>query len=40
MNETEVFVSDISLPEVKERVLVEHPHSLAMIKRLKKLTSP
>lgn len=39
MNETEAFVSDISLPEVKERVLVEHPHSLAMIKRLKKTTN-
>lgn len=39
MNETEEFVSDISLPEVKERVLVEHPHSLAMIKRLKKTTN-
>lgn len=39
MNETEGFVSDISLPEVKERVLVEHPHSLAMIKRLKKTTN-
>ena len=35
MNETEGFVSDISLPEVKERVLIDHPQSLAMVKRLK-----
>ncbi len=39
MNETEGFVSDISLPEVKERVLIDHPQSLAMVKRLKKTTN-
>ena len=39
MNATDGFVRDISLPEVKERVLIEHPQSLAMIKRLKKTTN-
>ena len=33
------FVPDVSLPEVKDKVLVDHPRNLEMIRRLKQTTN-
>lgn len=35
----EEFVPDVSLPEVKEKVLIDAPRSLEMVQRLKKTTN-
>ncbi len=35
----EEFVPDVSLPEVKDKVLIDNPKSLELVKRLKKTTN-
>ena len=35
----EEFVPDISLPEIKDKVLIDNPKSLELVKRLKKTTN-
>lgn len=38
-NHEEDFVQDISLPEIKDKVLIDHPQDLEMVKRLKRTTN-